>query len=66
MSKQPAKSPTQAILWSAAMFFAVAVAGHILFPAVELLWVIIGGCGLAAIPQAFLVGRGYGRRGRNE
>ena len=58
------RSPRQAILWSAVVFFAVALAGHVMPPAADLLWVIIGGCGLAAIPQAFLVERGFRRGGR--
>jgi hypothetical protein len=54
------RSPGQAILWSAVVFDAVALVGHMMLPAADLLWVIIGACGLAAIPQAFLVERGFG------
>jgi hypothetical protein len=53
--KQPPLNPAaerRAILWSAAAFLAVAVAGLLLAPGLRLLWVVLLVFGIAAVPQA--------------
>jgi hypothetical protein len=42
----------RAILWSAAGFLAVALAGLLLAPGLELLWVVLLVFGIAAVPHA--------------
>ena len=42
----------RAILWSAAAFLAVAVAGLLFVPGLRLLWVVLLVFGIAAVPQA--------------
>jgi hypothetical protein len=42
----------RAILWSAAAFLAVAVAGLLFAPGLRLLWVVLLVFGIAAVPQA--------------
>lgn len=42
----------RAILWSAAAFLAVAVAGLLFAPGLRLLWVLLLVFGIAAVPQA--------------
>lgn len=42
----------RAILWSAAGFLAVAVAGLLFAPGLRLLWVVLLVFGIAAVPQA--------------
>jgi hypothetical protein len=52
---QPPLNPAaerRAILWSAAAFLAVAVAGLLFAPGLRLLWVVLLVLGIAAIPQA--------------
>lgn len=58
--RQPPLNPTverRAILWSAAAFLAVAVAGLLLAPGLRLLWVVLLIFGVAAVPQALLRNR---------
>jgi cyanate permease len=58
--QQPPPNPAaerRAILWSAAAFLAVAVAGLLFAPGLRLLWVILLGFGIAAVPQALRRGR---------
>ncbi len=53
--RQPPLSPAaerRAILWSAAAFLAVAVAGLTLAPGLRLLWVVLLVFGITAVPQA--------------
>jgi hypothetical protein len=53
--KQPPLSPAaerRAILWSAAAFLAVSVAGLLFAPGLRLLWVVLLVFGIAAVPQA--------------
>ena len=53
--QQPPLNPAaerRAILWSAAAFLAVAVAGLLLAPGLRLLWVVLLVFGIAAAPQA--------------
>jgi hypothetical protein len=47
----------RAILWSAAAFLAVAVAGLLLAPGLRLLWVVLLIFGVAAVRQALLRNR---------
>jgi hypothetical protein len=42
----------RAILWSAAAFVGVAVAGLLFAPRLDLLWVVLLAFGIAAVPQA--------------
>ena len=54
-ARQPPLNPARErrmILWSAATFLAVAVAGLFLAPGLRLLWVILLVFGIAAVPQA--------------
>jgi hypothetical protein len=54
--KPPPLNPAaerRAILWSAAAFLAVAVAGLLFAPGLRLLWVVLLVFGIAAVPQAF-------------
>lgn len=48
-----AVSLRRAILWSAAAFLAVGVAGLLLAPGLRFLWVVLLIFGIAAVPQAF-------------
>jgi hypothetical protein len=52
--QQPPLNPAErrAILWSAAAFLAVAVAGLLFAPGLRLLWVVLLVFGIAAVPQA--------------
>ena len=53
--QQPPLNPAaerRAILWSAAAFLAVAVAGLLFAPGLRLLWVVLLVFGIAAVPQA--------------
>jgi uncharacterized membrane protein YhhN len=52
-------SSRQAMLWLAVLLFAVALAGHTIWPAADVLWVIGAGLGLSALAHAFLVDRDY-------
>jgi hypothetical protein len=47
-----AAAERRAILWSAAAFLAVAVAGIALAPGLLVLWVVLLVFGIAAVPQA--------------
>jgi hypothetical protein len=46
-----------AILWMAVLFIAVALVGHLLVPAVDLVWIVVGMFGVLAVGQAFLFDR---------
>jgi hypothetical protein len=46
------RAERRAILWSAAAFLAVAVAGLVLAPGLRVLWVVLLVFGIAAVPQA--------------
>jgi hypothetical protein len=53
--RQPPLNPAaerRAILWSAAAFLAVAVAGIVLAPGLRVLWIVLLVFGIAAVPQA--------------
>ncbi len=53
-ARAQAASLRRAILWSAAAFLVVAIAGVLLVPGLRLVWVVTIVLGIAAVPQAFL------------
>ena len=53
--QQPQRNPAaerRAILWSAAAFLGVALAGLVFAPGLDLLWFVLLVFGIAAVPQA--------------